>query len=160
MVMKSGIGRMGGGDYDYGMSAQQTKDGGYVLLSSSSNFDSYAPYEGGEILRPSARLIKTDSNGDEEWIKKFGGVELFDVEGNFPEELIFIEDYSSIQQTSDGGYIFTASKPIGNYFEDGHDDAVLVKIEPETSTPGFEIHTGLASAALIAAVLVFRRKRE
>ncbi|MDY6865061.1 MAG: hypothetical protein SVY15_03705 [Halobacteriota archaeon] len=96
----------------------------------------------------------------EEWIKKFECAELFDYELNVNEGANFIEDYSTVQETSDGGYVFTASRLKGNYIVDRHNDAVLLKIEPETSTPGFEILTGVASAAVIAAVLVFRRKRE
>ncbi|MDY6958378.1 MAG: hypothetical protein SVK08_04405, partial [Halobacteriota archaeon] len=71
---------------------------------------------------------------------------------------------STVQETSDGGYVFTASRAKGRYME-GQTDAVLVKIEGEERamdafTPGFEILTGVVSAAVIAAVLVFRRKRE
>ncbi|MDY6864613.1 MAG: hypothetical protein SVY15_01395 [Halobacteriota archaeon] len=87
----------------------------------------------------------------EDWNRTYGG-------GRY--------DYvHSVQETSDGGYVFTASRLKGNYIVDRHNDAVLLKIEGEERamdafTPGFEILTGVVSAALIAAVLVFRRKRE
>ncbi|MDY6965359.1 MAG: hypothetical protein SVM80_05230 [Halobacteriota archaeon] len=122
-------------------SVQQTTDGGYILAGYTD--DDYGPF----IF--DAWLIKTDSKGVEEWNKAFDG-EDFDI-------------VYSIQQTSDGGYVFTASKPIGEYC-DGHRDALLVKIEgeegaSETSTPGFEVFTAISSATIITVILILRRRR-
>jgi len=71
-----------GGDYwDEGYSVQQTNDGGYVIVGSTSSFGA-----GSEDLW----LIKADSNGDEEWTQTYGGEEL--------------DEGYSVQQTRDGGF--------------------------------------------------------
>ena len=71
-----GIGR------DFASSVEQTADGGYIIASTTS---SYGAGEG------DAWLIKTDSNGDEEWDRTFGGI---------------ADDFaSSVKQTADGDYI-------------------------------------------------------
>ncbi|MDY6931496.1 MAG: hypothetical protein SVJ22_06250 [Halobacteriota archaeon] len=125
---------------------EETSDGGYILASSSTSTEWL-----GDNLLPEfdAWIIKTDSKGVEEWNKTFGG-DGFDIA-------------YSIQETSDGGYVFTAKRIMGSYMG-GKTDVVLVKIEGEGGetdafTPGFEILTGLASAAIIAKILVLRRKR-
>jgi hypothetical protein len=74
----------GGSDVDRGLSVQQTSDGGYVLTgytaSSGSGLD--------DML-----LIKTDSNGNLQWQKTFGGSG---------------RDYGNfVKQTFDNGYIIT-----------------------------------------------------
>lgn len=68
---------------EFGNSVQQTADGGFVIAG-------LAP--GGGIWSD-AYLVKTDGNGDLLWSRKFGG--------NGQEEFL------SIQQTSDGGYIIS-----------------------------------------------------
>ena len=76
----------GGNLWDYGNSVQQTIDGGYIItgeISSSENGSS-------DIW-----LIKTDSEGQEEWNQTFDGND---------------RDYGkSVQQTVDGGYVITGS---------------------------------------------------
>ncbi len=75
----------GGIGYAQTNSVRQTSDGGYILVGMIS------PKRSGDIDLYNAWLIKTDSNGIEQWNKTFGGA------GN---------DYAySVQQTSDGGYI-------------------------------------------------------
>ena len=91
----------GGINKDIGNSVQQTTDGGYII--SGTTFV--------KQFNPDLWLIKTDSNGEEEWNKTFGGNR---------------GDYGgSVQQTSDGGYIF-----IGSFFTVGkNQDIWLIKTD-------------------------------
>ena len=72
----------GGTDYDYAVSVQQTNDGGYVIAGKTSSYGAG---------NSDAWLIKTDSSGNMIWDKTFGGDSY--------------DSASSVQQTSDGGYI-------------------------------------------------------
>jgi|SaaInlLV_10m_DNA_2_1039722.scaffolds.fasta_scaffold01601_4 uncharacterized protein (TIGR02145 family) len=81
----------GGTDYDVGNSVQKTIDGGFIIIGGTVSFG----YNGGL----SAWLIKTDSEGNEEW------------------NTVFNEDAGqgySVQQTADNGFIFTGYKWDGN----------------------------------------------
>ena len=91
----------GGINRDEGNSVQQTTDGGYII--SGTTFVNSS--------NPDLWLIKTDSNGEEEWNKTFGGNR---------------GDYGgSVQQTSDGGYIF-----IGSFFSvEKNQDIWLIKTD-------------------------------
>ena len=72
----------GGDDRDRSYSARQTTDGGYIIIGDNRSFDND---------QDDLWLIKTDSNGNEEWYQIFGGSG---------------EDRGySVQQCSDGGYI-------------------------------------------------------
>jgi len=72
---------LGGTGVDFGYSAQQTSDGGYIQIGrmdrGSSNMDAW--------------LIKTYDNGDTLWTKTFGAG--------------YIDELYMVKQTSDGGYI-------------------------------------------------------
>ena len=84
-----------GGIYNEGAeSVQQTSDGGYIVAGYT------ASYGAGDT---DFWLIKTDSDGNEEWSQTFGGS--------------YTDRAESIQQTTDGGYIitgYTASYGAGN----------------------------------------------
>ena len=69
---------------DEGRSVQQTNDGGYVVCGSTSSFGT-APGD--------CYLVKTSSNGDFQWSKTYGGTN--------------DESATSINLTSDGGYVMT-----------------------------------------------------
>jgi len=72
----------GGTGSDNAYCVQQTTDGGYILAGETDSFGA------GNI---DAWLIKTDSSGNEQWSKTFGGS---------------IRDYGySVQQTMNGGYV-------------------------------------------------------
>lgn len=78
----------GGANWEFGISVQQTTDGGYILCGAYSG-----------LGNDSMALIKTDQNGNEVWNKRYSGSVERDV-GQF------------VRQTSDGGFIavgFTGS---------------------------------------------------
>lgn len=72
----------GGGDDDYGSEVQLTKDGGYIIIGTTSSFG-----VGGKDIW----LLKTDAKGDTLWTKTYGGEN--DDEGN------------SVKELKSGGYI-------------------------------------------------------
>jgi len=85
----------GGSDFEWCTSVQQTSDSGYVLAGHTRSFGA-GNYD--------LWLVKTDANGDSLWSRTFGGSS---------------NDYcSSVQQTSDGGYVlagYTYSFGAGDY---------------------------------------------
>ena len=84
----------GGTNYEVAYSVQQTSDGGYILAGPKCTL----PYGVGS----DGWLVKTDTNGNKQWDKTFGGT---------GDDLAM-----SVQQTSDGGYIlagYTDSYGVG-----------------------------------------------
>jgi hypothetical protein len=94
----------GGTNIDVGYSIQQTNDGGFIIAGYTR---SYGTMSGRNLL-----LIKTDMNGNQQWINGYGGNQ--DDEG------------SSVKQTLDGGYIAAGyTKSFGS----GGSDLFLVKTD-------------------------------
>lgn len=93
--------KLGGGDNEHGFSVQQTADGGYIIAGNVYSFRTY---------RDDVILVKTDADGNSEWIRTYGGSE---------------NDYGySVLQTVDGGYIVAGRT---NSFGAGSNDFYVVK---------------------------------
>jgi hypothetical protein len=94
----------GGSNIDVGYYVETTSDGGFIITGYTR---SYGTMSGRNVL-----LIKTDSFGNAQWIKAYGGNN--DDEGN------------AVQQTSDGGFIICGyTKSYGA----GGNDVFLVKTD-------------------------------
>ena len=91
----------GGTDFDFGISVQQTTDGGYILFGQTSSFGN------GE---QDMYLVKTDNQGIEQWHQTYGGTDW--------------EFGISAQQTADGGFILC-----GAYSGLGNDSLALIKTD-------------------------------
>jgi len=94
---------IGGVNDDDGCSVQQTSDGGYIVLGNTGSFG---------VPLSALFLVKLDSSGNLSWAKTIGGSNA--------------EDYFSVQQTSDGGYIVAAHT---YSFGAGSADLFLVKLD-------------------------------
>jgi hypothetical protein len=92
---------LGGASSDVGYSVQQTTDGGYIVCGETNSF----------LSGVNVYLIKTDTNGIEQWSQTFGGASSV---GN------------SIEQTTDGGYIIVGKT---TSFGNGSYDVYLIKTD-------------------------------
>ncbi len=93
----------GGNSYDRGYSVQQTDEGGYIIAGCTHSFGE------GEF---DFWLIKTDSNGNEEWNSTFGGIN--------------VDWGCSVDQTVDGGYMIAGYT---ESFGEGEFDFWLIKTD-------------------------------
>ncbi len=101
----------GGLDDDWGSSVQQTSDGGYVLAGST--------YSSGDSS-PDYLVVKTDSNGNEEWRQIYGTDDT--------------DQAQAIHETKDGGFVVAGY----TYYYGGgiSTDGWLVKITGDTDGDG------------------------
>ena len=95
----------GNREYDYGHSVRQTSDGGYITVGVTRAF-----YPGFEDVW----LIKTDSEGREEWNRTFGGRSW--------------DKCYSVAETEDGGFVMSGSTRL---MEDGGSDVWLIKTDAQ-----------------------------
>ena len=104
----------GGSGYDGSNDVKQTSDGGYIICG---HIDFYGPHSG------DLYLVKIDGIGDTLWTRTFrwGG---------------YIDNATSIQQTSDGGYIVAGYTWLNNW------DVVLVKTDSLGSEQWSHIYHG------------------
>ena len=127
-----------GGEYgDRGYSGQPTTDGGYILTGKSYfNYQSDSRWNNGDV-----RLIKTDSQGNEEWNQTFSGSKEGTYIDGYGTTRYFEEYGSSVQQTSDGGYIITGMR---NRFDDNDDneDVLLIKTDNQGNEQWNQIFGG------------------
>ncbi|MEI7595776.1 MAG: T9SS type A sorting domain-containing protein [Bacteroidota bacterium] len=92
----------GGNDYDFGQSVQQTNDNGFIICGFTSSYGA-----GGTDIY----LIKTDSFGNMEWEKTYGGTN---------------NDYGYyVKQTNDNGFILCGST---RSFGAGNSDGIIIKV--------------------------------
>jgi uncharacterized delta-60 repeat protein len=98
----------GGAAADYAYSIQQTSDGGYILAGSRGPV---------EANRPDFFLVKTNGQGDTMWTRDCGGSGW--------------DEASSVQQTTDGGYIVAGST---FYITPNDYDLYLVKTNAQGDT--------------------------
>ncbi len=91
----------GGTSWDWGLSVQQTSDGGYIVAGFTSSFG--AGWD-------DVYLIKTNASGDTQWTRTYGGTG-----GDYDQ---------SVQQASDSGYIVAG---ITSSFGAGWEDVYLIK---------------------------------
>ncbi len=93
----------GGDAADYASSIQQTTDGGYIVAGVTGLFESGSS---------DAYILKLNSDGSLAWQKTYGGNGY--------------DAASSIQQTTDGGYIVAG---VTKSFGAGYEDVYILKLD-------------------------------
>jgi hypothetical protein len=99
-----------GGEYSGAQSIQQTEDDGYIVAGNTTDAG-----HGLDVL-----IMKLDENGNEQWMKIYGS------SGGW-------EYASSIQQTSDGGYIVAGQT---DSYGSGLYDMWILKLDENGNGPG------------------------
>ncbi len=95
----------GGSNSEEGFSVQETNDRGYIVIGASSSHDP----DNWDVW-----LIKTDSDGNEEWNRTFGGSSF--------------DSGHTVQHTLDGGYIIIGET---NSYDVGDGDFWLIKTDSD-----------------------------
>ena len=108
----------GGSDWDGAYCVAQTSDGGYIVAGYTRSYDAGAD---------DAWLIKTDSEGNEQWNRVFDGSGW---DGAY-----------SVEQTTDGGYILTGWR--GSYIGRHQNDIWLIKTDSEGNEQWNRVFGGL-----------------
>ncbi len=110
------------GDIDEGRCVRQTNDGGYIITGSC--------VPEGLISHVDLLLLKTDSRGDQIWVKKY--------------DRHYFEVGYSVEQTSDGGYIIGGRAVTGTYpiVDTPISDAWILKTDANGDTLWTKIYGG------------------
>jgi len=106
----------GGPDHEFGLSIQQTSDGGYIVAGTTVSFT-----HGLEDFA----IYKLDSSGNKVWFKNYGGTSR--------------DSADSIQQTSDGGYVVAGST---HSYTNGSYDFALYKLNSNGNKVWFKHYGG------------------
>jgi len=109
----------GGTSHDFGYSVQQTSDGGYIVVGSTSSY-TYGDHD--------FAIYRLNSSGNKVWFKHYGGT---DQDGCL-----------SIQQTSDGGYIAAGWTSSYSY---GSNDFAVYKLNSSGNKVWFKHYGGANS---------------
>ncbi len=110
----------GGANDDFGVSVQQTSDGGFIIAGETRY---------GGTVRGDIWLIKTDEFGDMLWTKTYGGSSRI--------SRLHKDRTISVQETSDGGYILMAFTDARG---SGGDDFWLIKTDTRGDTLWTKTH--------------------
>lgn len=104
---------------DYGESVISTPDGGFLVAARTNVGD--GDFEGEKKGLPAAILIKTDANGEKEWIKGYGGSES--------------QKIGQVMNTVDGGYILVggSSSVDGDFEGVNSEDGNIFLLKIDTS---------------------------
>ena len=99
---------LGGSDWDYPNSIEQTTDGGYIIAggSASNNFDVTGHHADMDYW-----IVKLDGSGSIQWRKSFGGTGW--------------DEANSVKQTLDGGYVVAGRSSSNDGDVTGHHEVVL-----------------------------------
>jgi hypothetical protein len=106
----------GGASGDRANSVQQTSDGGYILAGVTQSFGAGSA---------DAFLVKTYANGNVQWAKTYGGIS--------------IDEFTSVQQTSDGGYIAAG---LTDFCGLGLPDILLIKTDANGNVIWAKVYCG------------------